>query len=131
MSDDAARQGYREAKRDAIETQLDSPVRIILTLFNESLASIAKAQAALHSADRELFKEQLTRSVTIIEGLRLHLDYERGGEVAVSLAQVYDCVVARLLEAHRHRDTALLQEATQLLEVVRDAWAELLQPNQT
>ena len=128
MRDDAARQGYLEANRDALVAQVDSPIRIILTLFNESLAAIAKAQAALRCADREVFKEQVIRSMTIIEGLRIHLDYERGGEVAVSLGKVYDCVVARLLEAHRCRDAALLQEAIQLLEVVRDAWGELLGP---
>lgn len=128
--DDVARQGYREATMDAVSAQLDSPVRIILTLFNESLAAIAKAQVALRCADSEDFKEQVIRGMTIIEGLRMHLDYDRGGEVAVSLGRVYDCVVARLLEAHRQRDAGLLQEAARLIEVVRDAWGELLQQSQ-
>jgi flagellar protein FliS len=126
--DDVALQGYREAAMDAVSAQLDSPVRIILTLFNESLAAIARAQAALRCADSEEFKEQVIRGMTIIEGLRMHLDYSRGGEVAASLGRVYDCVVARLLEAHRQRDAGLLQEAERLVEVVRDAWGELLGP---
>jgi flagellar protein FliS len=66
--------------------------------------------------------------MTIGEGLRLHLDHERGGEVASSLAIVYDSVTARLVEAYRLRDEAILQDAERLLEVVRDAWGELLGP---
>jgi flagellar protein FliS len=130
MIDDPARKGYLEARQEAVSAQLDSPVRIILTLFNEALAAMARAQVSLRSTDRPAFKDHVARAMTIIEGLRLHLDYERGGEVAISLGRVYDCVVARLLEAHRRRDAVLLAEAIELLEVVRDAWRELLPTQQ-
>ena len=131
MIDDPAHKGYMEARRDAVSAQLDSPVRIILTLFNEALAAMARAQASLRGTDRMAFKDHVARAMTIIEGLRLHLDHERGGEVASSLARVYDCVTARLVEAHRLRDEALLQEAVELVEVVRDAWGELVEQGPT
>jgi flagellar protein FliS len=126
MIDDPARKGYLEARQDAASAQLGSPVRIILTLFDEALAAMARAQASLRGTDRQAFKDHVARAMTIVEGLRLHLDYERGGEVAASLATVYDCVTARLVEAYRLRDEALLQEAVGLVEVVRDAWGELV-----
>ena len=126
MIDDPARKGYLEARQDAASAQLGSPVRIILTLFDEALAAMARAQASLRGTDRQAFKNHVARAMTIVEGLRLHLDHERGGEVASSLAIVYDSVTARLVEAYRLRDEAILQDAERLLEVVRDAWGELL-----
>ena len=126
MIDDPARKGYLEARQDAASAQLGSPVRIILTLFDEALAAMARAQASLRGTDRQAFKDHVARAMTIVEGLRLHLDHERGGEVASSLAIVYDSVTARLVEAYRLRDEAILQDAERLLEVVRDAWGELL-----
>ena len=128
MIDDPARKGYLEARQDAASAQLGSPVRIILTLFDEALAAMARAQASLRGTDRQAFKNHVARAMTIVEGLRLHLDHERGGEVASSLAIVYDSVTARLVEAYRLRDEAILQDAERLLEVVRDAWGELLGP---
>jgi flagellar protein FliS len=128
MIDDPARKGYLEARQDAASAQLGSPVRIILTLFDEALAAMARAQASLRGTDRQAFKDHVARAMTIVEGLRLHLDHERGGEVASSLAIVYDSVTARLVEAYRLRDEAILQDAERLLEVVRDAWGELLGP---
>jgi flagellar protein FliS len=58
----------------------------------------------------------------MIDGLRVALDHERGGEIAANLARLYDYIIRRLTEGNLRNDAALLDEAVELLNEIRGGW---------
>ncbi len=58
-------------------------------------------------------------------GLQGALDFERGGELARTLDDLYGYVTRRLLHANGHNDVAAIDEVRGLMAEIRDAWATL------
>ena len=63
------------------------------------------------------------------EGLKAALDIESGGELAINLRGVYNYSILRLTTANLKNDITLIEEVTQLIVPVFDAWKSIpLQP---
>ena len=84
------------------------------------------AFSALERGDMAAKGRAITRAVGIVdEGLRAALDLNAGGTVAVTLNDLYHCVLLRLTEAHARNDSARLRECSGLLTPLRDAWQDI------
>ncbi len=59
----------------------------------------------------------------IINGLKVSLDMNAGGELAERLAALYDYMSERLLYANLHNSQPALDEVSGLLASLREAWA--------
>jgi len=53
------------------------------------------------------------------------LDPEQGGEVAVSLASLYEYIARLLFQANLNNDVVKLNEAESLLEDIGSAWRSI------
>ena len=51
--------------------------------------------------------------------------FERGGELAQNLDELYGYVTRRLVRANAHNDLEILEEVRSLMAEIRDAWASL------
>ena len=71
---------------------------------------------------------QVNKVQRIVLGLQSTLDFERGGEIARNLDELYRYVIRRLVHVHAHNDVEALDEVTGLMREIRDAWRTLL-PN--
>ena len=58
----------------------------------------------------------------ILNGLKVSLDYEAGGELAQRLGALYDYMTQRLLYANLHNSRPAMDEVTQLLTDLKSAW---------
>jgi len=87
-------------------------------------------QAKLHQERREFLEcgRQSTRAMTIIAGLRDTLDFEQGEPVASNLLKFYNAVLSKILAAQTRNDPLLLQEASDLVQSVSEAWSQLAFP---
>jgi flagellar secretion chaperone FliS len=112
---------YRDAGVLA-EVNDASPHRLIQMLFEGALERIATARGAIRQGDVALKGERISRAIDIIEGLRAHLDLEKGGPVAANLDSLYEYMGRRLTEANARNDAAILEEVANLIREVKAGW---------
>lgn len=99
-----------------------SPHRLIQMLMEGGLERMAQAQGAMMRDQAPLKGELISKSIAIIGGLREALDPTQGGEIAVNLDRLYEYMIARLIEANKANDPALVNEVAGLLREVKSGW---------
>jgi flagellar protein FliS len=100
-----------------------SPHRLVDLLFEEFLASCARARGAIRERDVQTKGRAIGRAVRIIEeGLRGGLNMKEGGELARVLQDLYGYVCLRLTQANLNSDDAAIAECIALVQPIHDAW---------
>lgn len=110
---------YRE---QAVTTA--SPAQLVLMMYDRALTGISRAMRAHQDGleGMETVNEELQRAQDIVSELLITLDLERGGQVAQSMATLYDFCMDRLIRANVSKDMTLLEPALRVLTELRDAW---------
>jgi flagellar protein FliS len=67
----------------------------------------------------------ISRAGRIVVGLQGALDFERGGELAQNLNELYAYVTRRLFHVNAYNDLAALEEVQGLIQDIADAWKSL------
>jgi len=80
---------------------------------------------AAKSADRDMPSDHFNRCFTAIYILQSSLDFEKGGELAGSLFQVYEYARLQVLSAFKRDETADLDQARIAIEGIKSAWTEI------
>ncbi len=96
--------------------------RLIQLLLDGALDRIAQAKGALAAGDAAGMGEALGKALGIISGLQGCLDKEAGGEIAANLDRLYDYMTVRLMDVHREKSAAPLDEVGALLGTIRNGW---------
>lgn len=99
-------------------------VALISRLLQGAVDRLVTARGHLVRREMAAKGENLTRAVGIIEGLRVALDHDRGGDIAGNLERLYDYMVRRITEANLRNDARLLDEVVELLNEIRGGWDE-------
>ncbi len=118
-------------KRVGAQTSVEgaSPHQVICLLFEALLLSLNSARGSLARGDIEGKGQSIGKAVRILEeGLKAALDIESGGELAVNLRGVYNYSILRLTTANLKNDASLIEEVTQLIVPVFDAWKSINVP---
>ena len=68
---------------------------------------------------------RLTKALNILDGLRMALNKEEGGDIAANLDDLYDYMQRRIVEANAHNDKEILMEVKNLVEEIKDAWTQI------
>lgn len=104
-----------------------SPERIVLALYDGSLAAMDRARTAIAEEDQKTLGEQLSKAMAIIGELQASLDKERGGDISDRLDALYSYVIRGLLEANVQKDSERIDEMHGHIKTVRDGWAEMVE----
>lgn len=99
-----------------------NPHRLAQILFENTLDSIAAAKRHISQGKMAKKAESITRALNIIEGLRINLDLERGGQIAANLDSLYEYVSMRLMHANLKSDPRILDEVASLLGEIKSGW---------
>jgi flagellar protein FliS len=99
-----------------------TPHRLIQMLLEGALEKINLAKGYMQRGEIALKGSHISWAISIIDGLRMSLDKESGGDVATNLDALYDYMGRRLAEANLKNDTAMLQEVAGLLKEIKSAW---------
>lgn len=102
-----------------------NPHRLVRLMLDGALARIAAARGAMEAREVPKKGELIGKAIGLVEGLRVSLDADRGGELAENLEALYDYMTRRLLEANVRNDTAILDEVSSLLREIRDGWVAI------
>jgi flagellar protein FliS len=106
------------------------PLALVKMLYQAAIAAVKEARR--HLANREIAARAraITKACTILTELATSLDHERGGELSLGLARLYDYMSRRLIEANFKQTDQPLEEVLGLLSTLVEGW-EGIQPDAT
>ncbi len=122
MSYGRMNQAYRETEQKIL-AEINDPHAIILTMFNELLKSMQLFCDCEKTS--KLRAKYFARALTIIYSLQSGLDFEKGGEIAPNLFQLYEYARQQLLSDIHSTDTQATRAAHSALCEIRDAWQQI------
>mgnify|MGYP003109134652 CR=1 FL=1 len=99
-----------------------SPHQLIGMLIAGAQDRIAEAQGAMARQEVARQGELVGKAINIVDNLRVSLDHSKSAELAGTLADLYDYMQRRLVEANATSDPAILAEVHGLLGTVREGW---------
>ena len=100
-------------------------IQLIQMLFDGLTESLASAKGHIMNNSIEEKSKSISRAGRIVVGLQGALDFERGGELAQNLNELYVYVTRRLFHVNAYNDLAALEEVQSLIKDIADAWKSL------
>lgn len=99
-----------------------SPHRLIQMLMAGVLDKISAAKGFMVRGDISQKGEQIGWAISIIDGLRVSLDQNAGGDLVENLDVLYEYMAQRLLSANVNNDTEILDEVSNLMLEIKVGW---------
>ena len=97
-------------------------VQLIQMLFDGLLESLAATKGHIQNGAIVEKGKSIARASRIVIGLQGALDFERGGDLASNLNELYGYVTRRLLHVNARNDLDALEEIFGLMNEIRSAW---------
>lgn len=98
---------------------------LIRLLLDTLSIRITEAKICIEEDDINEKIVRLTKALNILDGLRMALNEEDGGDIARNLDDLYDYMQRRLVEANAHNDVSILNEIKGLVDEIKDAWMQI------
>jgi flagellar biosynthetic protein FliS len=111
---------YELYKRQDLETS--NSQELVGKLFNEASVSLRRAAQEIEQKKYEPANEHIKKSQVIVKTLDSSLDMQY--DIANQLRMLYGYMLRRMLEANLHKDTAILNEISEILSGLRDSWVQ-------
>jgi flagellar secretion chaperone FliS len=102
-----------------------SPVRLVILLYEQAIADLRRALAALKNGDIEARTQEINHALLVIGHLQASLDKEHGGQVAANLDRFYNQQRTGLMKAQFQQSATLLEQQLSHLMLVHQAWCEV------
>ena len=99
-----------------------SHVQLIVLLYDSAVQSLELAREGIMKNNYRDKARFLDRAMAIVGELSSVLDFERGGQVAVSLHRLYDYMIQECLQANLRHEAAHLDGPIRCLTTLREAW---------
>ena len=100
-------------------------VQLIQMLFDGLIESLATARGHMERGSITEKSKSLSRAGRIVVGLQGALDFEKGGDIARNLNDLYSYVTRRLFHVNANNDLETLQEVHNLMNEIRSAWLQV------
>ena len=99
-----------------------SPHGLVKILFDELLLAIDAAALAMEQGERHKATDKYIRAISIIHALDSSLDMEKGGDIAIGLAQIYREARRLMVLAHQTGAHWEAHKAHAIVSEIADAW---------
>ncbi len=118
---------WQSVQESYIESRIltASPIELVAMMYDAAIAAVREARRKLAEGDIAARSRAITKACEILIELTLGLDHARGGEISARLAQLYDYIQQRLIEANLQQSDAPLAEALGLLSTLAEGWHTL------
>jgi flagellar protein FliS len=101
-----------------------NPLKQVVMLYDGAIKFLNMTAVDIETGDISAKGEHSGRALEILCYLQSILNFELGGDVAVSLDNLYRSIINLILRASAELDPQLMRKAAELLSPVRDAWEE-------
>ena len=115
---------YQTAEQEFLVEGADAH-NLVQILFTELLSNLDRAGECLEAKDFTAKSSHLSKSLTILHVLATSLDFERGGDVAASLAELYDWARRKVIQASCSNVRAELTEVHKVMAEIASAWESI------
>jgi len=102
-----------------------NPHRLIQMLMEGALEKIAIAKGHMQRKEIADKGKNISWAISIVDGLRMSLDKDKGGDLAERLDALYDYMNRRLMEANLENNVNYLDEVSGLLKDIRSGWDQI------
>jgi flagellar protein FliS len=119
-----AYQVYRQT-----QTQTAAPGELVVMLYQGAIRFVGAGIEAIENKDVPTAHNSLLKAQAIVSELTETLDLERGGDIARNLANIYDYVNRRLVEANLAKNPQPAREVQALLRDLLPAWQAAVRQN--
>ena len=126
MHTSAALNQYKQMGTN-VAAQTADPHQLIQMLLDGAIERINSAKYFIGQNDVAQKGEQIGKAISIIDGLKVSLDMEKGGEIAANLESLYDYMQRQLLLANLNNKIENLDEVASLIGEIRSGWAQIPQ----
>ncbi|QEN07124.1 flagellar export chaperone FliS [Oceanispirochaeta crateris] len=101
--------------------------RLIVMLYEEAVKQLDIASDEIKRPDKKLDKihNSIVKTQDIITELMASLDFEKGGDIAQNLYNLYMFFNQQLLQANIDKTPESLVEIRRMMSELRDAWASI------
>ena len=120
-------QAYQNAERQALE-ETNDPHLIIMTMLDalvKSMQIFVDNIDLKNGGDVEMKSKHFSRAISIIYALQSSLDFEKGGDIANNLFQLYEYGRVKLIEDLGNGVANSAPQAIEVITSIRDAWEEM------
>ena len=97
-------------------------VQLVVLLYDSAVQSLELAREGILTNNHRDKARFLDRAMAIVGELSSVLDFERGGEIAVSLHRLYDYMIQECLRANLRHEAKLLDGPIRCLVTLREGW---------
>ena len=112
---------YRQIDATGRTAEADGPALVQL-LYDEAIRTLRTAAWATEHNQHAMKSDTLTRATAILFALESGLDFECGGDVAVTLARLYAGARNSIVAASLGNDPAPFRNVAATLAEIADAW---------
>ena len=102
-----------------------SPHGLVAILFDELMKSLEAMAAACERRDFTQRGAAQARALNMLNGLDSSLDFEKGGEIAQSLASIYAEARRLVISGARDNDPEQIQRAKTMVGEIASAWQSI------
>ena len=120
-------QAYQNAERQALE-ETNDPHLIVMTMLDalvKSMQIFVDNIDLKNGGNAELKSKHFSRALSIIYALQSSLDFEKGGDIANNLFQLYEFGRVKLIEDLGQGVANGSPQAIEVIASIRDAWEEM------
>lgn len=117
--------GFQQYKEQSIDTM--TPGELLLTLYDELVKRLTRAELALDQQQYELFEQSVERSADIIRYLDMTLD--RQYPISANLAKLYEYFDYELIRVKIGRNKTELERVKKMISELRDSFRTAAQDN--
>ena len=120
-------QAYQNAERQALE-ETNDPHLIITTMLDalvKSMQIFVDNIDLKNGGNAEMKSKHFSRAISIIYGLQSSLDFEKGGDIANNLFQLYEYGRVKLIEDLAKGVADDTPQSIEVIASIRDAWEEM------
>ncbi len=107
-------------QKTAIETA--DPLQLIVLCYEAAISDIKDAMEFHARNEMDDAYRKIRHAQDIITELLVGLDYERGGEIARKLNQLYNFVLRQLIGINSRKDTSIYGHLVKILSELKDGW---------
>ncbi len=101
-----------------------SPLELIILVYKRLIENLREAQRAIESGTDAAPPAE--KALDLIEkGLIAALDTEKGGEIAMNLAALYDWSMREILQARLKKNADMLTGVIEVFKSLESAWVEI------
>jgi len=94
-------------------------------LFDACQENLAIAKGGIERKEIKIKAEAIKKAIDIIVRLQASLDFEKGGQIATKLDDLYSFCTNRLALANAVNDTAMIDEVFRIIAEIKAGWSEI------